>query len=109
MSDLTDDVRALVQVHGKSAWEASEVALRDALGRNLTVAFLGSASAGKDSAIRALFGIDFGDVSPIPGSTDRIKVAPLDPEGRVLIVNAPGFGDIRGRVDQAAREALEHL
>ncbi|MFZ5478356.1 MAG: DUF697 domain-containing protein [Myxococcota bacterium] len=109
MADETEDVRALVQAHGKSAWEASEIALRDALSKNLTVAFLGSASAGKDSAIRALFGIDFGDVSPIPGSTDRIKVAPLDADGRVLIVNAPGFGDIRGAVDRAARDALEHL
>lgn len=103
------DVRAMVRVHGASAWEESEVVLRQELARHLSVAFLGSASAGKDSAIRALFGIDFGDISPIPGSTDRIRVAPLDPEGQVLLVNAPGFGDIRTAVDRKAREALESL
>lgn len=94
---------------GTQAWLDTEVRLQDALQQHLTVAFLGSASAGKDSAIKALFDIDFGDVSPIPGSTDRIKVAPLDKEGQVLLVNAPGFGDIRAEVDAAARKALDTL
>ncbi|HNH49425.1 MAG TPA: hypothetical protein PKY30_20425, partial [Myxococcota bacterium] len=49
-----------------TAWEASESALATALSQKLTLAFLGSASSGKDSAIRALFGFDFGDISPIP-------------------------------------------
>ena len=92
-----------------TAWSATDAQLQHALQKNLTVAFLGSASAGKDSAIRALFGIDFGDVSPIPGSTDRIKVAPLDEHGQVLIVNAPGFGDIRKDVDKKARDAMDSL
>lgn len=98
-----------LEKHGLTAWSATEAQLQSALAKNLTVAFLGSASAGKDSAIRALFGIDFGDVSPIPGSTDRIKVAPLDEHGQVLIVNAPGFGDIRRDVDKKARDAMDAL
>lgn len=104
-TDLTLDVRA----HLASAWEESDVALRDALSKSLTVAFLGSASSGKDSAIRAMFGLDFGDVSPIPGSTDRLRVAKLDPAGKVLLVNAPGFGDVRAEVDAVAREVLDTL
>jgi GTP-binding protein Era len=36
-----------------------------------------------------------------------VKVCKLDPEGRVLLVNAPGFGDVREQVDQTAREALD--
>jgi uncharacterized protein (DUF697 family)/GTP-binding protein EngB required for normal cell division len=115
--DETDEVgkvaqptmRALVRAHGVGAWDESEAALRQALSQQLTVAFLGSASSGKDSAIRALFGIDFGDISPIPGSTVRLRVAPLDPAGQVLLVNAPGFGDIRPDVDALARRALDTL
>lgn len=103
------DIRALVRAHGLGAWEETETALRTALSQQLTVAFLGSASSGKDSAIRALFGIDFGEISPIPGSTVRLRVAPLDPEAKVLIVNAPGFGDIRPEVDALARRALDSL
>lgn len=103
------DLAALVREHGSAAWDRSEREIAEALSQQLTVAFLGSASSGKDSGIRALFGVDFGDVSPIPGSTDRIRVAPLDPEERVLLVNAPGFGDIRGEVDQKARDVLSHL
>lgn len=95
--------------HLASAWEQSDLALREALSKSLTVAFLGSASSGKDSGIRALFGLDFGDISPIPGSTDRLRVAKLDPAGKVLLVNAPGFGDIRGEVDAVARQVLDTL
>ena len=109
MSDETADVRSLVRTYSLSAWQETEAQLQAALRQHLTVAFLGSASSGKDSGIRALFGIDFGQISPIPGSTDRIRVAPLDPASQVLIVNAPGFGDIRVDVDKAARDALETL
>jgi uncharacterized protein (DUF697 family)/GTP-binding protein EngB required for normal cell division len=91
------------------AWATTDRELRDALQQRLTLAFLGSASSGKDSAIRALFGVDFGDVSPIPGSTDRLKVATLDAAGQVLLVNAPGFGDVRHEVDAVARNALDTL
>ncbi|MCB9777260.1 MAG: DUF697 domain-containing protein [Alphaproteobacteria bacterium] len=80
-----------------------------AMNQQLVVAFLGSASSGKDSAIRALFGIDFGQVDPIPGSTDRVRVAPMDAARRCLVVNAPGFGDLRQSVESAARNVLAQL
>jgi|GEM_PF-2323756 len=83
--------------------------VRAALGQQLVVAFLGSASSGKDSAIRALFGIDFGQIDPIPGSTDCVRVSPMDAAGHVLVVNAPGFGDLRDGVEAAARGVLAHL
>lgn len=102
-------VRDMVRAEFDAAWEKNEVELRAALTRRVTVAFLGSASAGKDAAIRALFGVDFGEISPIPGSTDRIRVAPLDADGQVLLVNAPGFGDVRAEVDAVARAALDDL
>jgi GTP-binding protein Era len=75
----------------------------------LAVAFLGSASSGKDAAIRALFGIDFGQIDPIPGSTDTVRVASIDPDRRVSIVNAPGFGDLRAVVQERAESVLESL
>lgn len=80
-----------------------------AMNQQLVVAFLGSASSGKDSAIRALFGIDFGQVDPIPGSTDRVRVAPMDAARKCLVVNAPGFGDLRQNVEDAARNVLAQL
>ena len=36
-------------------------------------------------------------------------VAALDAEEQVLVVNAPGFGDVRAEVDALARQAMEHL
>ncbi len=89
--------------------ELLSTAVQRSLSQRLVVAFLGSASAGKDAAIRALFGIDFGQVDPIPGSTDRLRVAPMDPAGHVLVVNAPGFGDVRADVDAQARGVLDQL
>lgn len=90
-------------------WELASHQIETALSQTLVVAFLGSASAGKDSAIKALFGLDFGQVDPIPGSTEEVRVAPVDRDGKVLVVNAPGFGDVRAHVDQKAREVLEQL
>lgn len=90
-------------------WEIAHDEVEAALKQTLAVAFLGSASAGKDSAIRALFGLDFGQVDPIPGSTDRVRVAAVDAERRLLVVNAPGFGDLRGEVETQARSVLEQL
>jgi uncharacterized protein (DUF697 family)/GTP-binding protein EngB required for normal cell division len=90
-------------------WELATGEIQTSLEKRLVVAFLGSASSGKDSAIRALFGLDFGQIDPIPGSTDEVRVAPVDRDGHVLVVNAPGFGDIRASVDRKAREVLEQL
>lgn len=104
-----DKMKRQLRLSGNQAWLEADDKLRAAMAQNVTVAFLGSASAGKDSAIRSLFGIDFGDISPIPGSTDRLKAVPLDPDGKVLLVNAPGFGDLRSEVDAMARKVLDTL
>jgi GTP-binding protein Era len=101
MAEAQPDIRA----RAVEAWDAGEAALKEALRKELVVAFLGSASSGKDSAIRALFGLDFGEISPIPGSTARVRVARLAEQ--VLLVNAPGFGDVRAEVDALARQALD--
>ncbi len=90
-----------------SAWDQTSGQLQEALQKNLVVAFMGSASSGKDSGIRALFGIDFGDISPVPGSTRELRAAKLDADGQVMLLNAPGFGDVREEVDAVARQAVE--
>ena len=95
--------------HVGASVELVRSGVKTALAQQLVVAFLGSASSGKDSAIRALFGIDFGQIDPIPGSTDRVRVAPMDAARNVLVVNAPGFGDLRSGVEAAARGVLDHL
>ncbi len=107
MSEPEPHVHALqLRQAALTAWLDGDGGLQKALSENLVVAFLGSASSGKDSGIKALFGLDFGEVSPIPGSTGRIRVARLDDDGKVLLVNAPGFGDVRQGVDDKAREVM---
>jgi GTP-binding protein Era len=90
-------------------WEVAATEVARAMSEQVVLAFLGSASAGKDAAIKALFDVDFGEIDPIPGSTARLRVAAVDPEGRFLVANAPGFGDLRDEVEAEARRALEHL
>lgn len=104
----TGDVPSLsAQVAAR--WELAATEVAHALEQTLSVAFLGSASSGKDSAIRALFGIDFGQIDPIPGSTSSVRVAAVDPEHRLLVVNAPGFGDLRMDVQLQAERVLDSL
>ena len=90
-------------------WELAGEAIAKALAEELVIAFVGAASAGKDAAIRALFGVDFGQVDPLPGSTDRLRAIRLDAEGRVVVINAPGFGDLRAGVQASTRELLDRL
>ena len=52
--------------------------LDQALDSRLALAVVGPASAGKDAAIRALFGVDFGEIDPVPGSTETLRLAQLD-------------------------------
>jgi uncharacterized protein (DUF697 family)/GTP-binding protein EngB required for normal cell division len=90
-------------------WEIAAEEVELALQQTLSVAFLGSASSGKDSAIKALFGLDYGQIDPIPGSTDQVRVAAVDSERRLLVINAPGFGDLRDEVEARARRVLDQL
>ncbi len=90
-------------------WELARANVTRALQERVVVAFLGAASAGKDSAIRALFGVDFGQVDPLPGSTTELRAIPLDRDGQVIVVNAPGFGDLRESVEATARAAADQV
>jgi GTP-binding protein Era len=93
----------------KERWELAGARIDQALQDDLVVAFVGAASAGKDAAILALFGVDFGEVDPIPGTTDRLRAVPLDAAGRVVVVNAPGFGDLRDDVNETTRQLVDRL
>jgi GTPase len=105
-----DVLKPLVQRSAVAlAVQQASTEIGKSLEQSLVIAFLGSASSGKDSAIKALFGIDFGQIDPIPGSTREVRIVPLDDTGRVHVVNAPGFGDLRADVEAAARSALDHL
>lgn len=97
--------RALV----KERWELAGSRIEAALKDDLVVAFVGASSAGKDAAIRALFGVDFGEVDPIPGTTDRLRAIALDPHGHVVVVNAPGFGDLRDTVNEESSKLVDRL
>jgi GTP-binding protein EngB required for normal cell division len=85
----------------QKAWEE----VKSQLHRKLVVTFLGTASAGKTSGIKALFNVDFGNIHPIPGSTTEVKVAPITEN--TYIVDAPGFGDIRKEISQKAKDVCE--
>lgn len=101
--------KSLQPMAADAQWTELRSDLDRAMAERVTLAFLGSASAGKDAAIRALFGIDFGQVDPIPGSTEDLRVVDIAGDGRFLVVNAPGFGDVRQDVDSVARQVLESL
>jgi len=70
-----------------------------------TIGILGSMSAGKDSLMEALFGLDTA-ASPLPGSTEEVQVYEhVSLAGRMRLVNAPGSGDPRAAVEGEAEVA----
>ncbi len=74
MGEPTNIVIPALEQQVLARWEIAATEVEDALKRTLAVAFLGSASSGKDSAIRALFGIDFGQIDQLCYGLSRPQV-----------------------------------
>ena len=61
---------------------------QEQLSKKLVIGFMGTASSGKSSAIKSIFDIDPGEISPIPGSTKEVKVFDIDKN--LTIIDCPG-------------------
>jgi len=75
----------------------------------LRLGFVGTVDCGKSSAINNLFGIDVGDISPLPGSTKKVKIFAHPTEENLQIADLPGLGDINATVTGIAKAAISDL
>ena len=82
--------------------------VKKTLEEKLVIGFFGTASSGKDSALKAIFGIESDEISPVPGSTTDVKVFPV-PNSHILLLNAPGFGDAKSELSGKAREVINDV
>jgi GTP-binding protein EngB required for normal cell division len=80
--------------------------LREALQGRMTVAIVGPPSSGKDSALRALFGIDTGNIDPVAGATREAGVHKLSE--RLFVLNTPGHGDVDDGLSEETQMYLDH-
>ena len=83
--------------------------LRRLVRYRITVGVVGSPSCGKDAAIRAIFGIDSGNINPIAGSTTKVAITRLPDATALFVVNTPGMGDVVASVTEEARQVLDHI
>ncbi|MDP2307700.1 MAG: GTPase [Pseudomonadota bacterium] len=83
--------------------------IRQRVLHRVTIGVVGSPSTGKDAGIRALFGIDTGNISPIAGSTKEVAIQRLPGATALFIVNTPGLGDVMEQVTEEARQVLDHI
>ncbi|MFT6158021.1 MAG: hypothetical protein ACJARS_001305 [bacterium] len=81
--------------------------LRQLARHRITIGVVGSPSCGKDAAIRALFGIDSGNIDPVAGSTSTVAITKLPGASALYIVNTPGLGDVIEAVTEEARQVLD--
>lgn len=86
---------------------AHVVLLRAKVQRRVTVGVVGSPSAGKDAAIKTLFGLDSGNIHPIAGSTTEVSLHKLGDD--LFLVNTPGLGDVMAEVTERTRQILRHI
>jgi GTP-binding protein EngB required for normal cell division len=82
-------------------------ALRQAVRHRVTVGVVGSPSSGKDAAIKALFGLDTGNIDPVAGSTKTVEITQLPGSTALYLVNTPGMGDVIETVTEEARQVLD--
>ncbi len=82
-------------------------ALRQTVRHRVTVGVVGSPSSGKDAAIKAIFGLDSGNVNPVAGSTREVEITRLENATALYVVNTPGMGDVIESVTEEARQVLD--
>lgn len=82
--------------------------LRQMLRRRINIGVVGEGSTGKDSLVKAVFGVDTGNVNPVAGSTVNTQIYKLDASGAVHLVNYPGFNDTRSSVNQHVEDMLPY-
>lgn len=81
--------------------------LRQLSRHRITVGVVGSPSCGKDAGIKAVFGIDSGNIHPVAGSTSTVQITRLPGASALYVVNTPGLGDVVEDVTERARQVLE--
>lgn len=72
---------------------------------------MGHGSVGKDSLLKNVFGIDTGEIHPIPGTTEKVLLYDANisqVKYPTRVINFPGFGDLRQEVDTEIREHSQH-
>jgi len=83
--------------------------LRQQVRYRVTIGFVGSPSCGKDAAIKALIGLDSGNINPVAGSTSSVTVSQVSGSTALFVVNTPGMGDVVESVTEEALQVLSHI
>ena len=83
--------------------------LRQQVKHRVTVGVVGSPSSGKDAGIKAIFGLDSHNISPVAGSTREVSITRLEGATALFVVNTPGMGDVVQSVTEEARQVLDHI
>ena len=81
--------------------------LRSILVNKITIGVVGDGSSGKDSLVKAVFGLDT-DINPIAGSTETALSYKKKKKGNAVLVNYPGFNDYRSHVNKYTDDLLHH-
>lgn len=82
--------------------------LRQLLEARISIGVVGDGSVGKDSLLRAAFGINTKNVDPVAGSTKSAEIFQMPGYADVHIVNYPGFNDYREEVNKFTDGFLHH-
>jgi GTP-binding protein EngB required for normal cell division len=83
--------------------------LRQLVLHRVTIGIVGSPSSGKDAAIKAIFGIDHGNIDPVAGSTKEVSITRIPGSTATYVINTPGLGDVVESVTEEARQVLDHI
>lgn len=88
--------------------------LRQIVMKRVVVGVVGEGSVGKDSLLKATFGIDTNNINPVAGSTSTVEIfnwAPKDgdePNDITRVINFPGFNDLNEKINELTEDHLNH-
>jgi small GTP-binding protein len=86
-------------------WEEADGKINDELSNKLIISFMGSVASGKTTAIKRLFGLPVDNISPLPGSTEKIKLFQVD--NNCYIADTPGLLDVKEEISNKTKAFVD--
>lgn len=104
-NDFTENFKSNFKDTKDKIWEEKNEELRKDLSKKLIITFAGTVACGKSTAIKKIFSLPIDNISPIPGTTEEIKIFQVNKN--VYVADTPGLFDIRSEISGKTKEFID--
>ncbi len=104
-NDFSEYFRSSYENIKEEIWKEEIEELQKDLAKRLVITFMGTVACGKSTAIKKLFSLPIDNISPIPGTTEKVKIFQI--RKNVYVADTPGLLDIRSEISGKTQEFID--